>query len=182
MNVSWLWCLTCYKDWKRGLFRAAWEEDELTVRAGGAASSLVCFQGCEPRPFCQLAQPSSHDRKSAFKHGGPTPTENMYTHHARSRPCEEFIEMTALIYIPELRQSQQSALFPPKHHLRQKTELGSALLEAWSECLSCWNLHEDNSVQMCEILRFTAYKLPPDSGRHSDNTGGIHWVQLQQHK
>lgn len=35
------------------------EADDLTVRAGGAAGSLVEIQGCEPRTFCQLAQPAA---------------------------------------------------------------------------------------------------------------------------
>lgn len=52
-------------------------------------------------------------------------------------PREEFIEMTALIYIPELRQGSAVSTFPPKHHLHQETELGSALLEERDECSSC---------------------------------------------
>lgn len=63
--------------------------------------------------------------------------------------------------------------FPPKHHLRQKTELGSAL-EGRDGCSSSWNLYKDNSIQMCEILRFIAQKHPPDWDRHFDNTCGIH--------
>lgn len=93
-----------------------------------------------------VSGPSSHDRKSVFRHGGPTARENthrhIHTHHLRHRHCCQHtcalffpagnIKVTLVIYVTSLRSAgQQSAVFQrvsPLSEKRRGTSIHQALI------------------------------------------------------
>lgn len=101
------------------------EAEDLTVRAAGAAGSLVEFQGYKPRTFCQLAQPAAMTGSQPSRHGGPTSTENTHTSAAAQQQHSHMLclslqgilkdDIGDLRSITELQATDRTAVstFPP---------------------------------------------------------------------
>lgn len=127
-----------------------------------------------------VSWPSSHDRKSAFRHGGPTPTENMHTHHHHHQQ-QQFNTLTRSVCPCRvlkdgshdlLSRQNSSQQFSAECHLCQKNWTGIRPLRTWW-ALSCSHLHEDNSAQMCGVWDLQ-HNSPPGLELRFHNTFGIH--------
>ena len=131
-----------------------------------------------------VSWPSSHDRKSAFRLGGPTPTEHMHTHHRHhwpntlTSPLSLSLQGVLRDDSPDLRcftvlTTDRTAVssFPPECHLWQKTELGSDP-SGWDERS---HARICSSVTLCRCTRGWDLQphSPAGSEQHSHNTVGI---------
>lgn len=134
------------------------EADDLTVWAGGAAGSLVEFQGCKPRTFSQLAQPAAMTGSQPSdmvvpllqKTCTPTSTSSSLTRsHSLFTPAKNIQRWHLWFTLHHWAHHRRSGSqhFASEWHLCQGTELGSAL-SGRDECSSSLHLHEGNCEQM----------------------------------